>query len=190
MSGPLDRGDDGSDQSYDLTATLADPRGARRALKLRGCGTGCFYTPVTWRDGTSRLTLKASAEQWTGGRAGLTFAWPPRTDSALLREVVAAMKETPDFTLHELVTSNTARGLGSLKQLPLTGKDFLASEPYGSGTAPVTTRLPDENGTRRLALAFPAEHTQLELTLGDNGRILQETLTAPNHLVTRTFVYP
>lgn len=52
------------------------------------------------------------------------------------------------------------------------------------------TRLPDDNGHRRLALAYPAEHTQLDLTLDETGRILHETLTAPNHLVTRTFVYP
>ncbi|MDX3308201.1 copper resistance protein CopC [Streptomyces sp. ME08-AFT2] len=178
-------------QSYGLKATLADPRGTRRALKLRGCGTGCFYTPVTWRMGTSRLTLTASAgEEWAGGRAGLAVTWPPRPDTVLLRETVAAMKKTPRFTLHELVTSNTARGLGDLRQLPITGTEFLASEPYGSGTAPVITRLADENGHRRLALAYPAEHTQLDLTLDETGRILHETLTAPNHLVTRTFVYP
>ncbi|WP_079077966.1 copper resistance protein CopC [Streptomyces sp. CdTB01] len=179
------------DQSYALSATLADPRGSKRRLALRGCGTGCFYTPLTWRKGTSRLTLTATAgEEWAGGRAGLTITWPPRPDAALLRETVAAMKKAPPFTLHELVTSNTARGLGDLKQLPLTGKEFLASEPYGSGTAPVITRLPDESGHRRLALAYPAEHTQLDLTLDESGRILHETLTAPNHLVTRTFVYP
>ncbi|WP_328982720.1 copper resistance protein CopC [Streptomyces mirabilis] len=179
------------DQSYGLSATLADPRGTRRALKLRGCGTGCFYTQLTWREGTSHLTLTASAgEEWAGGRAGLAITWPARPDAALLRETVGAMKKAPRFTLHELVTSNTTLGLGDLKQLPITGKEFLAAEPYGSGTAPVITRLPDDNGHRRLALAYPAEHTQLDLTLDETGRILHETLTAPNHLVTRTFVYP
>ncbi|MFF5757411.1 copper resistance CopC/CopD family protein [Streptomyces longwoodensis] len=181
---------DAEKQSYGLKATLADPRGTRRALRLRGCGTGCFYTPVAWKQGTSRLTLTASAgEEWAGGRAGLAITWPPRSDTGLLRETVAAMKKVSGFTLHELVTSNTARGLGDLNKLPLTGREFLASEPYGSGTAPVITRLPDENGHRRLALAYPAEHTQLDLTLDETGRILHETLTAPNHLVTRTFVY-
>lgn len=182
---------DASKQSYGLTATLAGPRGGKRRLALRGCGTGCFYTSLPWLKGTSHLTLTASAgEEWAGGRAGLAITWPSRPDPALLRETVAAMKKAPRFTLHELVTSNTSLGLGDLKQLPITGKDFLAAEPYGSGTAPVTTRLPDENGHRRLALAYPAEHTQLDLTLDDTGRILHETLTAPNHLVTRTFVYP
>ncbi|MFF2511288.1 cytochrome c biogenesis CcdA family protein [Streptomyces sp. NPDC058086] len=179
------------DQSYGLSATLADPRGTRRALKLRGCGTGCFYTPLTWRKGTSHLTLTASAgEEWAGGRAGLAITWPARPDAALLRETVAAMKRAPRLTLHELVTSNTTLGLGDLKQLPITGKEFLAAEPYGSGTAPVITRLPDDIGHRRLALAYPAEHTQLDLTLDETGRIFHETLTAPNHLVTRTFVHP
>ncbi|MET9835544.1 copper resistance protein CopC [Streptomyces sp. NPDC006385] len=184
------RGGDPAQQSYALSAALADPLGTRRALKLRGCGTGCFYTPVPWQKGTSRLTLTASAEGWTGGRAGLTITWPPRPDAVLLREAVAVMRKVPDVTLHELGTSNTARGLGDLQQLPLTGEEFLASEPYSSGTAPVTTHLPDDNGHRRLALAFPAEHTQLTLTLAADGRILHETLTAPYHLVTRTFVYP
>jgi copper transport protein len=143
---------DASKQSYGLTATLADPRGSKRRLALRGCGTGCFYTPLTWRKGTSHLTLTASAaEEWAGGRTGLAITWPPRPDAALLRETVAAMKKAPRFTLHELVTSNTARGLGDLMELPITGKEFLAAEPYGSGTAPVTTRLPDENDHRRLA---------------------------------------
>ncbi|MGC5041310.1 copper resistance CopC/CopD family protein [Streptomyces sp. DT190] len=180
----------GEKQAYGLKATLADPRGTRRALKLRGCGTGCFYTPMTWQKGTSRLTLTASAgDEWAGGRAGLSVTWPPRPETGLLRETVAAMEKVPSLTLHELVTSNTARGLGDLRKLPITGKEFLASEPYGSGTAPVITGLPDENGHRRLALAYPAEHTQLDLTLDKDGRILHETLSAPNHLVTRTFVY-
>ncbi|MEU0452432.1 copper resistance CopC family protein [Streptomyces sp. NPDC006129] len=125
---------DPDQQAYALSATLADPRGTRRALKLRGCGTGCYYAPVSWRDGTSRLTLSAAAEQWTGGRAGLTISWPPRTDTALLREAVAAMKKALAFTLHELVTSNTARGLGDLKQLPLTGKE--SSPPSSTAAAP------------------------------------------------------
>lgn len=112
---------DSTGPSYEFTATLADPRGTTRALKLRGCGTGCFYAPVSWRDGTSRLTLTAAAGQWHGGRAGLTVTWPPRPDAGLLREAVAAMKATPRFTLHELVTSNTARDLGNQTELPLTG---------------------------------------------------------------------
>jgi copper transport protein len=178
------------DESYALTATLADPRGTTRPLRLRGCGTGCYYAPVSWRDGTSHLTLTASAPGWTGGRAGLAVAWPPRPAPALLREIVAAMKKAPHFTLHELVTSNTRLDVGNAMALPTTGARFLASEPYGSGTAPVTTRLPDQDGHRRLALAYPAEHLQLTLTLDTDGRITHESFTGPNHLITRTFVYP
>ncbi|MET8124348.1 copper resistance protein CopC [Streptomyces sp. NPDC005065] len=178
-------------KKYGLTATVADPHGTARRLNLRGCGTGCFYSPITWQSGTSRLTLTASAgDEWVGGRAGLSLSWPPRPDADLLQKTVTAMKAIPHFTLHELVTSNTTLGPGIRKQLPMTGKKFLAADPYGSGAAPVTTRLPNDNSHRRIALAYPAEHTQLELTLDKDGRILHETLTAPNHLVTRTFVYP
>ncbi|QIY99080.2 CopD family protein [Streptomyces sp. S1D4-11] len=179
------------DQSYGLSATLADPRGTRRALKLRGCGTGCFYTPLTWREGTSHLTLTASAgEEWAGGRAGLAITWPARPDAALLRGTVAAMKKAPASPCTNWSPATPRSASATSSNSPITGKEFLAAEPYGSGTAPVITRLPDDNGHRRLALAYPAEHTQLDLTLDETGRILHETLTAPNHLVTRTFVYP
>ncbi|MGW4519045.1 hypothetical protein ACWEO4_45900, partial [Streptomyces sp. NPDC004393] len=57
------------------SATLADPCGGKRRLDLRGRGTGCFYTALTWRTGTSHLTLAATAgEEWAGGRAGLAIS--------------------------------------------------------------------------------------------------------------------
>jgi len=177
-------------QEYRLAAAVADPGGRARALPLRGCGPGCFLAAHQWREGTSRLTLTAAAPGWEGGQATLAVPWPPRPESRALRRVVAAMRAVPEFTLHELVTSDTTRGLGMPVTVRLSGTRFLASEPYGSGVAPVTTRLGSAGGRTRLALAYPAENIQIELTVAADGRILRETLAAPQHLVTRSFVYP
>jgi copper transport protein len=35
------------------------------------------------------------------------------------------------FTVHELITNNTACGLGDLKQLPVTGMEFLPRRVRG-----------------------------------------------------------
>ncbi|MGW2354585.1 CopD family protein [Actinacidiphila glaucinigra] len=48
-----------ANERYELAGTFADPRGRSSSLKLRGCGTGCFYAHVPWRDGSSRVTLAA-----------------------------------------------------------------------------------------------------------------------------------
>ncbi|SBW28735.1 copper resistance protein CopC [Candidatus Protofrankia californiensis] len=179
-----------SQADYQMSAALADPDGPSRTLTLRGCGSGCFTAPVGWREGTSRLTLTAAADGWTGGRTSLAVAWPPRPDPDLLREAVTAMRQVGQFTLHERVTSDTSRGLGTPSALSLSGARFLDSEPYGSGQAPVTTRLDTTDGQTRLALAYPAESLQIELALAPDGKIIREVLAAPKHLITRSFVYP
>lgn len=57
------------------------------------------------------------------------------------------MKAAPGFTLHELVTSNTTLGLGNAMTLHTTGERFLASDPYGSGTAPSALACPTRTAT-------------------------------------------
>jgi len=187
----VDPGEASADgQRYQLSAIAAEPGGVTGRLALHECGTGCFYTSLQWPNGTTRLTLQAAAAGWTGGAASLAIAWPPRPDPQLLRTVVTAMNAVPRLTVHELVTSDTSRGIGTPKTISITGSRFLASEPYGGGRAPVTTRLASTPSHTRLALAYPADNLQLELTLTPDGRILRETLAAPNHLVTRSFDYP
>jgi copper transport protein len=92
--------------------------------------------------------------------------------------------------LYEQVTSDTSRGAGLLSRLALTGPAFLDSEPYGSGVAPVATVIADNAEETTLALAYPGEGVYALLTVDAAGRILRETLAAPNHLISRTFVYP
>ncbi|WP_158300496.1 copper resistance protein CopC [Arthrobacter crystallopoietes] len=182
-------GTGGTDQQYSLSGALAGPSGRTQELDMRGCGTGCYVSAATWENGSSRLTLTATAEGWTGGRAGITVAWPASPAPELLTEVVSTMAQIPEFTVHEVVTSDTTQGLGAPASLQVEGPRFLDRALYGSGTAPWTNRLPDEDGHRRLALAYPAENAYFELTLADDGRILSETLAAPHHQVTRTYIY-
>lgn len=173
-----------------LTGSLAGPAGEATELTFRSCGEGCFFSPATWHDGTSRLTLTPTSGTWNAKPAALAISWPALPGQDLLREAVTAMKAVPSFTLHELVTSDTAEGLGTPQSFQTTGKDFIRRALYASGQAATASRLPDENGNRRLILSYPAENAVVELTLDKDGRILHETQTAPHHLVTRTLIYP
>ena len=102
------------------------------------------------------------------------------------------MSEITKLTLYERVTSNTNAGLGERVRLKVTGQELLDSDPYGSGVAPTVVVLDRDEKTREtvMALAYPGEGTYVQLTLDHHGRIVRETLTAPNHLTTRTIVYP
>lgn len=173
-----------------LSGSLTSPEGERTDLAFRSCGQGCFFSPTTWADGTSRLTLVPTSRIWSTQPAALGITWPAIPAEDMLREAVTAMKAVPAFTLHELVTSDTAKGLGTPRAFQTTGADFTRRALYASGEASIVNRLPDEDGNRRLVLSYPAENAVLELTLAPDGRILRETQTAPHHLVSHTLVYP
>lgn len=174
----------------DLTGSLSNPTGETSDLTFRSCGESCFYSPATWQNGTSRLTLAPSSPNWNAKPAALAITWPALPADDLLLQTVAAMNAVPSFTLHELVTSDTSQGLGEPKSFQTSGKDFVERALYSNGAAATATRLPDENGNRRLALSYPGEDAVLELTLDHHGRILHETQTVPHHLVIRTLIYP
>ena len=158
-------------------------------LRFRACGPGCFVAPVTWRDGLNTVSLNAYAAGWTGGKTALQIAWPARSAAGRLRAVVDATRKVTQLTLHEQVSSDTSAGLGILSSLETTGTEFLDSEPYGSGVAPMVTQRPGRDGTTLLSLAYPAEGTFVLLTISPDDRVLHETLATRSHLVTRTFVY-
>lgn len=181
----------GSDAHYELVGNLAGPRGGEsHELSFRACGAGCFVAPTQWTQGSSTLTLKASSDRWQGGSTAIPISWPGRPAPGRLRHIVTTMRRVPAFTLHEQVTSNTNQGAGRLNQLPMSGEDFLSRESYGSGVAPTVVLLEERAGETTLALAYPAEGTYVRLTVDRDGRILRETLSAANHLTSRTFVYP
>lgn len=181
---------DASGLSYDAGLTLNTPDGHGRSLAARACGEGCFYAPVTWRKGLNLLTVRAGAEGWGGGRETLRVMWPVRPDAAQLTRTVKAMRAVGGFTLHELVASDTARSAVAPTRLAITGRQFIDSEPYAQGKAPLSSRFTDAEGSTVLALGFPGERLALELTLDAQDRVVRETLVAPNHFIHRTFTYP
>ncbi|AWK76961.1 hypothetical protein CBI38_36120 (plasmid) [Rhodococcus oxybenzonivorans] len=88
------------------------------------------------------------------------------------------------------MTSDTSVGTSDPQRLDLSAAFFLAQEPpYAAGTAPVAVRISQGDGPVRLALGHPATSMNVLLTLDDQGRIREETLTDTKHLVTRRFVY-
>jgi copper transport protein len=180
----------GADAGYRLAATLAAPTGPARGLRLRGCGTGCFVAPVAWQPGTSRPTLRADSREWKGGTASLSVPWPARDGTQALRHTAEVLAGIRKFTQYERITSDTAAGQGNPHSLPLTGKAFLTSEPYSGGRATHADFVPGPSGTANLLLGYPTENVQVELELDAKGRPVRETLTDPNHLGTRTFLYP
>ncbi len=182
--------DDEPTQAYQAALTLTTPAGRSRPLAVRGCGEGCFYAPVTWHKGLNLLTVRTEAEGWGGGRDTLRVMWPVRPDAELVERVVKAMRAVDEFTLHEQVASDTARTAVAPTPLKVTGEQFVESEPYAKGQAPLSSRSADADGNTVLALGFPGERLALELTLDEQDRVVRETLVAPNHIIRRTFTYP
>ncbi|WP_327432922.1 copper resistance CopC/CopD family protein [Streptomyces sp. NBC_01236] len=181
---------DSSGSSYEAGLTLTTPGGHSRPLATRGCGDGCFYAPVTWHKGLNLLTVRADAKGWGGGRDTLRVMWPVHPDADLVARTVKAMRAVDRFTLHEQVASDTARASVAPTKLTVTGEQFVDSEPYAKGKAPLSSRFTDAEGNTVLALGFPGERLALELTLDGQDRVVRETLVAPNHFIRRTFTYP
>lgn len=175
---------------YRLAATLAAPGRPVTALSLRGCGPGCFAAVARWRAGTNQLTLRASSRGWAGGTVTLSVPWPPHPDPAALTRLAEVLRHTGAMIDYERVTSNTVTGPGFVTAIPITGPAFLAVEPYSSGRAGAVNAVLHADGTSTIQIAFPDQNIYAELELDRSGRPVHETLTDPNHLITRSFTYP
>jgi copper transport protein len=182
-------GETADQEQIPVTLTVASPGHTTQTLAVRGCGAGCVVAPVRWSDGDNLLTVRAVPDGFAGGAATLDVPWPPRPGAALLDKVAAKLRATPSLTVHERVTSDTALGPGTLRTAALSGRQFLSSEPYEAGIAPQAVQAPGAGGTR-LLLGYPAQDFWVQLTIGAGDRITAETLTDPDHLITRTFSYP
>jgi copper transport protein len=177
-------------EAIDLSGNLAGYGGSARSLEFQRCGFGCFAAPASWARGENVVTLRVEDERWGGGRAAVKVAWPPRPQDQQMAAVVAQMRKMEHFTLHEQVTSDTATGLGPRMRLRLTGEEYLAAGPFGSGRAASVTRYQVHRGGEvTLALGYPAEGVYVLLTVDRQNRIVREVLTSGEHLVTRTLVY-
>src|SRR5882757_8508200 len=102
--------------------------------------------------------------------------------------VLTAMRAVPRLTVYQAVTSDYTGYPGNEIELPFSGADFLATEPYNSGGGnPVI--LNSTPGGTEIGLAFPSG-IAIHLFVGADHRILREVATTPNHLITSTFEYP
>ncbi|MGH3433644.1 MAG: copper resistance protein CopC [Thermocrispum sp.] len=182
--GPYDRPD--YELSGQLQAASADPA----PVEFRSCGGGCFVARVTWRDGGNVLTLHAGATSWRGGTYAAVIPWPAKPADDLVKRTIRVMRELNDFALYEATTSDTSTAMPDPIPLTVDGKLFLSNEPYNSGVAPIAAQARTASGATRLLMGFPAARAHASITLDGLGRITEETLTGPKHLVKRRFVYP
>ncbi|QSE87701.1 copper resistance protein CopC/CopD (plasmid) [Rhodococcus pseudokoreensis] len=178
------------DQDYALTGRLDATVAEGGPLSFRGCGRGCFVAPASWAEGENVLSLRADADGWQGGTVSELLAWPPQPGADDLSRAVSQLRAAGDITVYEAVTSDTSAGAPEPQRLDLPAEFFLAQEPYADGTAPQVARISGDPGPVRLALGYPAASMNVLLTLDEQGRIGEETLTDAKHLITRRFVYP
>jgi copper transport protein len=191
LSAPQENGAGGP--QFTISMTLAGSGGTPRALAVRGCGPGCFVAPARWALGDNLLTIQAAASGWTGGTTSLDVPWPPAADAKLLRRAVAAMRRVPAMTVYEQVTSDTTVGRGTTHSIGISGREFLAGEPYAGGVAPVADLVTGSGGQQGLLLGFPGAGVWAQLTLGAHDapyRFAHEILVGPDHLISRGFAYP
>jgi copper transport protein len=178
------------DVRYTLSGRVDRPTGDGRPLTLRGCGQGCFVADADWGEGENVLSLAAGADTAKGGSVSLLVPWPTLPGADELARAVAATRAVGDITVYEAVTSDTTTGPGEPTPLNVPAEFFVSQEPYAAGSAPQAVRLAAGSGATRLALGYPAASINVLLTLDRAGRIIDETLTDPRHLVTRRIVYP
>jgi len=107
-----------------------------------------------------------------------------------LARAVTTLRAAGDITVYESVTSDTSTPAAAPVSLDVPAEFFLSQEPYAGGSAPQAVRLSVGAGPVHLALGYPAVSITVLLTLNQDGRITDETLTDPSHLVTRRFVLP
>ena len=111
------------------------------------------------------LTVHAEAPGWRGGTASVVVPWPVTPAGELLAEAVVAMNVAGPITVYEAVTSDASQPLPEPTVLSLTGRDFVATEPYSAGVAPQVVQTHADDNTVRLAVGFPAEGRNADLVL-------------------------
>lgn len=87
------------------------------------------------------------------------------------------------------MTSDTSIPAPQPNQIEVDPGFFLAQEPYADGTAPIAVRTSLDGAPVHLALGYPAASVNVQLGPDEHGRITNEMLTDPKHLVTRRIIY-
>ena len=177
-------------QSYRVSGRAQFAAGEELPLTLKPCGTGCFAAPIAWPLGKSTINLSVHATGWNGGNLTFVVPWPPRDGHRAFQRMLVAMAKRPKVLLTENVTSNTQRTEGMSSRLRLSGSELLKEQPYRSGIVSSVVVLGQTGGRTELGFALTAEGIFVRMTLDPAGRIRTETISTPNHLLTRTYTYP
>lgn len=188
--------DESGDSDETVPASTYQLRGGLRgpsppaALSWRGCGTGCFTTPVTWRAGVNQLQLDVTAKGWRGGDTTFTFPWYPVDATRLARLALSRLQRAKPFSVVETVTSDTTRPSAPSQTLHMSGPRLLAAWPYGGGTIPHSVVLdhPTET-TTEISFAYPTEGLYFRWVIDGTGRLRSQTISAPAHLIRDRFEY-
>jgi copper transport protein len=116
--------------------------------------------------------------------------WPPATDAIMWPRVLAVMRAVHAVTVHETVTSNTAAPAPAVTTNTLSGPEFLTEEPYSTAGITSVTVLGRDAGITEIGIAMVDQGYYFRIKFGSDYRIKGEVITAPEHLLTRTFDYP
>ena len=171
-----------------IAATGAAPGGQDIAFVPRSCGPGCATTAFSWEAGTTTLAVTATSADWEGGTVRFVVPWPlPPEDPNLLADTVATMRAQPRFMLDERVSSGPTAATDNT--FPISGEQFMASEPYAGGGASDVRRATLPNGMRGLTFYISGSDIWVTLELDGAGRLRRETIVTPGHLLERTFSY-
>ncbi len=173
------------DASARLTVEAHTPAGTSISLRPRDCGPGCWTMAYAWPSGATVLDLSVTSAQWGGGSLQTQVTWPPGPDrSQALAQVIAVMRAVPLVSVDERVTSGPGHSAEST--MPMSGRTFMAGEPYAAGVASDV----HEAGPSALSFFLPGSSLWFRLQLDPQGRIAAETIVDPGHLIERTLRYP
>lgn len=183
--------DPNADHDFDITGTVSGPDGESTTLELEPCGAGCFVSPARWGVGVNELELDVRASNWQGDAAEFDVPWPARDAQDLFDQMLATMTEQRDFIFVESATSDSTTPTPFVSDdLRTDGPEFVDLQPYRSGAINAPTVLSRDGNTVEIGFAISAESIYVRQTLDASGRIIDETLISPNHLLERTYTYP
>jgi copper transport protein len=175
---------------FSISGTITRPNGDQAALELEPCGAGCFVSPAQWDEGANTIELDVQARDWQGAVAEFDVAWPPEDAEALFDQMLATMTDQPTVTFVESATSDTTRPTPfQSDELQATGVELIDLQPYRSGTINAPTVLNRTGEMTEIGFAISAESIYVRQTLDPAGRLLEETLVSPNHLLERVYTY-
>lgn len=178
----------GEPTDYSLVGQVASDT-QQTELDFRSCGEGCFVTSYAWSDGDNVLSLRADASGWKGGSLSSLITWPGVPEEGLLERTARTMSQMDVLRIYETGTSDGTSALPPPYQVSVSGEEYIAGSLFGSGVAPVAVLLPAASGNTRLMLGFPSSGVFADLTIDDDGRIIEETTASPKHVFRRRFDY-